>query len=221
MMLKSIGGFMKKIIILLCFLMLGKAALSADVEQAKDIEKVPSQIVLTGNLVFDWLDISQLQRDAVIEKYRTELFDENTVYKYKKKDFRAEYKNFLKDKDIKRHYMLVKEGVKETDSENLCGFYRKNLLISYAIQFKNDLRTVYYYDAMGNLRYVDKFSENYPNFPYMSKQYRANGTLVSAIYFMSHDMQYMYEDDKSFKGAWYKDKMFDRHAKQVLTRTNW
>lgn len=165
MMLKSIGGFMKKIIILLCFLMLGKPALSGDIEQAKDIEKVPSQIVLTGNLVFDWLDISQLQRDAVIEKYRTELFDENTVYKYKKKDFRAEYKNFLKDKDFKRHYMLVKEGVKETDSENLCGFYRKNLLISYAIQFKNDLRTVYYYDAMGNLRYVDKFSENYPNFP--------------------------------------------------------
>ena len=114
---------MKKIIILLCFLMLGKAALSADVEQAKDIEKVPSQIVLTGNLVFDWLDISQLQRDAVIEKYRTELFDENTVYNYKKKDFRAEYNDFLKDKDYKRHYMLVKNGVKETDNENLCGFY--------------------------------------------------------------------------------------------------
>ncbi len=221
MMLKNNEGFMKKIIFLLCVLLIGKAALSAEIEPAGDIEKVPSQIVLTGNLVFDWLDISQLQRDAVIEKYRAELFDDDTVYKYKKKDFRAEYKDFLKDKDFKRHYMLVKNGVKETDSENLCGFYRKNLLISYAIQYKKDLRTVYYYDAMGNLRYIDKFSENYPNFPYMSKQYRANGTLVSAIYFMSHDMQYMYEDDKSFKGAWYKDKMYDRHAKQVLTRTNW
>ena len=48
----------------------------------KKIEKIPSEIVLTGNLVFDWLDISQVERDAVIDKYQKELFDENTVYKY-------------------------------------------------------------------------------------------------------------------------------------------
>ena len=143
------------------------------------------------------------------------------VYKYNKKEFKTEYKNYLKDSDYKRHYMLVKNNVKETANENLCGFYRKNLLISYAVQYKNNLRTVYYYDALGNLRYIVKFSENYPNFPYMSKQYRANGTLVSAIYFMSHDMQYMYNNDATFQGAWYKDKMYNRHAKQVLTRTNW
>ncbi len=213
---------MKKLVILLCFLLVGKAALSADITPAKIINKVDKEIVLTGNLVFDWLDISQVERDAVIDKYQKELFGENTVYKYNKKEFRAEYKDYLKDKDYKRHYMLVQNGVKETDTENLCGFYyRNNLLISYAIQYKNDLRTVYYYDALGKLRYIDKFSENYPNFPYMSKQYRANGTLVSAIYFISHDMQYMYNDDKSFKGAWYKDKMYDRHAKQTLTRSNW
>ena len=213
---------MKKIVILLCFLLVGKAALSADITPAKIMNKVDQEIVLTGNLVFDWLDISQVERDAVIDKYQKELFGENTVYKYNKKEFRAEYKDYLKDKDYKRHYMLVQNGVKETDTENLCGFYyRNNLLISYAIQYKNDLRTVYYYDTLGKLRYIDKFSENYPNFPYMSKQYRANGTLVSAIYFISHDMQYMYNDDNSFKGAWYKDKMYDRHAKQVLTRSNW
>ena len=172
---------MKKFIILMCLLVLGKAGVAADIEPSKTVENVPSEIVLTGNLVFDWLDITQVERDAVIDKYKSELFDENTVYKYKKKDFRAEYKDFLKDKDYKRHYMLVRNGV----------------------------------------RYIDKFSENYPNFPYMSKQYRANGSLVSAIYFISHDMQYMYEEDQKFKGAWYKDKMYDRHAKQVLTRTNW
>ena len=133
---------MKKFVILLCLLILGKAALAADIAPAKVIEHVPSEIVLTGNLVFDWLDISQVERDAVIDKYQKELFDENTVYKYKKKEFRAEYKDYLKDKDFKRHYMLVQNGVKETDTENLCGFYYKNnLLISYAVQYKNDLRT--------------------------------------------------------------------------------
>lgn len=221
MIFKRNEGFMKKIVFLLCILILGKAALSEDLQQTVVKENTPAPIVLTGNLIFDWLDISQIQRDEVIEKYKSELFDEDTVYKYAKKDFRNDYKDYLKDDDYKRHYMLVSNNVTETDSENLCGFYKGKLLISYAVQYKNDLRTVYYYDAMGKLRYIDKFSQNYPNFPYMSKQYRANGTLVSAIYFMSHDMQYMYNDDGSFKGAWYKDKMYDRRAKQVLTRNNW
>ena len=212
---------MKKFAILLCVLILGKAALSADIPVTNVSDTTSKPVVLTGNLIFDWLDITQVDRDLAIEKYRTELFGGDTVYKFKKKEFRNEYKDFLKDIDYKRHYMLVKNNVKETDNENLCGFYKGNLLISYAIQYKNDLRSVYYYDALGNLRYVDKFSDNYPNFPYMSKQYKANGELVSAIYFMSHDMQYMYNNDTSFQGAWYKDKMYNRHAKQVLTRTNW
>lgn len=210
---------MKKFILIFLILLFGKVSLSADftaIEQAeKDVK------TLTANIIFDWLDISQIDRDAVIVKYQSELFEDDTVFKYKKKEFKKTYKNHLKDEDFKRHYMLVKNNVNETDEENLCGFYKGRTLISYAIQYKNDLKTVYYYDAFGKLRYVDKFSDNYPNFPYMSKQYRANGTLVSAIYFISHDMQYMYNKDKSFKGAWYKDKMYDRHAKQVLTRTNW
>ena len=214
---------MKKLVILTLLLMLGKTALSADLDTIPPEKNADeNSIVLTGELVFDWLDISQVKRDEAIDYYRSLLFDENTVYKYKRKVFREQYKDHLKDTKFKEHYMLVKNGVKETDTENLCGFYYKdNLLISYAIQYKADLKPVYYYDAYGHLRYIDKFSDNYPNFPYMSKQYRANGSLVSAIYFMSHDMQYMYESDKEFKGAWYKDKMYDRHAKQVLTRTNW
>lgn len=212
---------MKKFIILLCILMLGKAVLSEDLPETVVKENTPASVVLTGNLVFDWLDITQDGRDAVIEKYKKELFGEDTVYKFNKKEFRNEYKDYLRDSDYQRHYMLVSNNVKETDQENLCGFYRGKLLISYAVQYKNDLRTVYYYDALGKLRYIDKFSENYPNFPYTSKQYRANGTLVSAIYFISHDMQYMYNDDGSFRGAWYKEKMYNSRAKQILTRTNW
>ena len=210
---------MKRFLALLIFLLAGNIALSADLtEVLPDENNTP---VLTANIVFDWLDINQTDRDAFIAKYKNELFGEDTVYKYSKKEFKNDYKDFLKDKDYKRHYRLVVNNVKETNDENLCGFYRKNLLISYAVQYKNDLRTVFYYDVLGNLRYVDKLSKNYPNYPYMSKQYRVSGKLISAIYFMSHDMQYMYNSDMTFKGAWYKDKMYDRHAKQVLTRTNW
>jgi hypothetical protein len=210
---------MKKILFIVCLLLMLKPAYSEDLVNVNDT--TPSSIVLTGNLVFDWLDITQAGRDEVIERYKSELFGDDTVYKYNKKEFRNDYADFLKDEDYARHYMLVKNNVKETNDENLCGFYKGRVLISYAIQYKNDLKTVFYYDALGKLRYVDKFSSNYPNFPYMSKQYRANGTLVCAVYIISHDMQYMYNSDGSFKGAWYKDKMYDEHAKQILTRNNW
>ena len=138
--------------------MLGKVAISADFDQVVVKENTPASIVLTGNLVFDWLDITQTGRDAVIERYKSELFGDDTIYKYNKKEFKSEYKDFLKDADYERHYMLTKNDVKETDDENLCGFYRGKVLISYAVQYKHDLRTVYYYDALGHLRYIDKFA---------------------------------------------------------------
>lgn len=211
---------MKKFLILCLIFLLGNISYGSTL--LNDIlAEDSSPKVLTANIVFDWLDITQIDRDKAIEKYKSELFGEETILKYNKKEFRSEYKDFLKDSDFKRHYMLVKNNVKETDYENLCGFYKGRTLISYAVQYKKDLKTVYYYDALGHLRYIDKFSENYPNYPYMSKQYRSNGTLVSAIYFMSHDMQYMYGSDRSFTGVWYKEKMYNRHAKQVLTRSNW
>ena len=210
---------MKKIIAIFIILLVGKVSLCADFDTVT--QEDVKQPVLTANIVFDWLDIDQTGRDAVIEKYKSELFGADTVYKYKKKEFKSEYKDYLKDSDYVRHYRLVSNDVKETDDENLCGFYLGKTLYSYAVQYKNNLRTVYYYDALGHLKYIDRMSDNYPNYPYYSKHYRVNGTLVSAIYFMSHDMQYMYNSNGSFKGAWYKDKMYDRHAKHTLTRNNW
>ena len=198
-------------------LVFGSFAYSADFEQNESVETP----VITGGIEFDWLEIAQQDRDNIIAKYKSELFPENTVYKFTKKDFKEKYKDFLKDKDYQRHYMLVSNNVTETDDENLCGFYKGRLLISYAVQYKNDLRTVYYYDVLGNLRYVDNMSENYPNFPYSSKQYRVNGTLAGAISFESHDLQYVFNNNQTFKGVWYKDKMFNNKAKQIMTRTNW
>ena len=208
---------MKRFLLILVMLVFGSFAYSADFEQNESVETP----VITGGIEFDWLEITQQDRDSIIAKYKSELFPENTVYKFTKKDFKEKYKDFLKDKDYQRHYMLVSNNVTETDDENLCGFYKGRLLISYAVQYKNDLRTVYYYDVLGNLRYVDNMSENYPNFPYSSKQYRVNGTLAGAISFESHDLQYVFNNNQTFKGVWYKDKMFNNKAKQIMTRTNW
>ena len=91
----------------------------------------------------------------------------------------------------------------------------------YAIQYKNNIHNAFYYTAFGKLYYADVISDEYPNFPYYSMQYNRNGKLKSAIYFVSHDIQYMFGPDKEFQGIWYKEKMYDKNGKQTLTRSNW
>lgn len=200
---------MKKLFLLVALLVFG---LSVNAEG----------VTLTGEARFDWVDMTQIQRDSTIEYYRDILFGENSVNNYTKDEFKEEFKPFKKDENHKEHYMLARDNVKETKDANICSFYYKgNILIIYALQYKDNPRNVFYYDPYGHLKYVDVISENYPNFPYNSKQYKAGGKLVSAIYFTSKDMQYMYEPDGKFKGLWYKDKMYDRNGKQTVVRTNW
>ena len=131
----------------------------------------------------------------------------------------------MKDENYRAHYRQISAGRKETAEENMSGFFTKfrgqEILYSYAIQPKKDLRHVYYYSAKGNLAYVDDISENYPNFPYHSKQYRSNGKLAGVIYFETRNIQYMYAPNGKFKGIWFKDKMYDANGKELMTRTNW
>ena len=202
-------SLMKNLFLLLVILLLG---LSVNAEG----------ITLTGEARFDWVDMSQVQRDSTIEYYHDILFGEGSVNNYSKDEFKKEFEPFLRDENYKEHYMLAKDDVKETKDANICSFYyKKNILIIYALQYKDNPRNVFYYDPYGRLRYVDVIYENYTNFTYNSNQYKYKGKLVSAIYFTSKDMQYMYEPDGEFKGLWYKEKMYDRHGKQTVIRTNW
>lgn len=181
-----------------------------------------ADLMLQGEAQFDWVDISQVQRDENIEYYRSMVFGNDEPKSYKRKEFKAKYAEQRKDSERLKHYLKANAGLKESNDANLCAFFnKKKVLLIYAVQYKNNLQRVYYYDALGSLRYVDEISDNYPNFPYYSKQYTRNGKLVSAIYFISKDMQYMYEPDGEFKGLWYKDKMYDRRGKQTVSRSNW
>lgn len=211
---------MKKIFILLCFILTCSNVVAT--ETANFYTEGTSSIVLEAQAEFDWVDMSQIERDTQIQEYKDILFDYDIIKKYSKKEFKEKYSDFLKDKNWKEHYRLAILGVKQTENANICAFFfKKDILLVYALQYKENPYNVYYYNAYGNLQYVDEISENYPNFPYSSKQYRKNGKLISAIYFTSHDTQYMYEADGEFNGLWHKDKMYDKNGKQKVTRTNW
>lgn len=180
---------------------------------------------IEASVTFDWVNMNQVQRDEKIDLYKTQLFGTENKFSIKRKEFRNTYKDFLKDANVKTHYRLISNGAKETKEYNLSGFFRnfrgEPILYSYAIQPKSDLRHVYYYSALGGLAYVDDISDNYPNFPYHTKQYRANGKLAGGVYVESHDVQYIFKPNGKFKGVWYKEKMYDEKGKEIMTRTNW
>lgn len=192
-------------------------------KQEQPASNYETQKTLEADVVFDWLDISREKREENIEQFRSLLFDENSskVY-FEKGEFKKHFASYLKDKDFKHHYMLTNNGVTEDEEAKYCAFYyKKNTLVMYAIQYKNNPKNAFYYTAFGKLYYADIMSDEYPEFPYTSMQYDRKGNLKSAIYFVTKDMQYMFGKDKEFQGIWYKDKMYDKNGNQTLTRTNW
>ncbi len=178
---------------------------------------------LEASITFDWLDISQAQRDEQIQNYKNLLFDNNSSkISFTKDEFKQQFGKFSKDREYKYHYMLTNNGVTEDEDAKYCAFYyKKNTLVMYAIQYKDNPKRAFYYTAFGKLYYTDVMSDEYPNFPYTSMQYDRKGNLKSAIYFISKDLQYMYGPEKDFQGIWYKDKMYDKNGKQILTRSTW
>lgn len=225
--MKTGVNFMKKILLfLICILFFGNIAKAEDMSiQAQNsfsANGAEDSIPLQAEITFDWFDISMVKREEIVENYKNIIFSDDEVYKYKRKEFRNHFNDFLRDKDYKEHYRLASNGVLDTGYAKLCAFfYKKDILVIYALQYKNRMKNAFYYDAFGRLRFVDVMEGNYPDFPYWSKQYTSNGKMISAIYFVSKDIQYMYAPDGEFQGVWYKDKMFNIDAKQVLTRTNW
>ena len=171
---------------------------------------------------FDWISKSQLQRDENIAQIQNIILGDSIVTKYDKKAFRADNAAFLKDADNLKNYDEIRSGKQDDDKKKYCGFYIGNhFLIAYGIQDKINMKNIYYYDAMGNLRWLDTFSDNYPSFPYTAYQYNSNGKLIALYYYISDSDQYVFGPDKFFLGRWYKEKLYNKRAKVIMTRSSY
>lgn len=192
---------------------------------SEPIVETPIQIgdakPLEIGVTFDWISKTQLQRDENIKEIQSILFADTTTLKYSKKEFKQKYESFLKNRNFLNDYDEISKGKKEDADKYYCGFYAGKLMIAYGIQYKNNMKNIYYYDAMGNLRWADIFSDNYPKYPCWSYQYYRNGDLVAAYYFVSKDDQYIFGPNMKFKGRWFKEKLYNRNAKVIMTRTNY
>ena len=171
-----------------------------------------------ADIQYDWINKSEVEKEAIISEVRDIIFEDEIV---KKEGLKQELKEKIKDKNHWDNYFAASAGYKEYKDNNISAFYYKNQknIYMYALQDKNDVSKIYYYDALGKLRYVDFVYGEYPDYPYYSVQYKVTGVPVSAIYFVSKDTQYLYEPDGTFKGVWYKHNLYDKHSKVILKRT--
>jgi len=177
--------------------------------------------IFIADIQYDWIDKSTLEKEEIITEIRDLMFTDNNFEKLPK--LKNEFKDRKKDKNYREHYIAASSGLKEYGDYNISAFYYKKQkhIYMYALQDKKDISNLFYYDALGNLRYVDYIKGEYPEGPYYAFQYRVNGTPVSAIYYVSKNTQYVYEPDGTFKGVWFKHKLYDGHSKVILTRTTY
>ena len=177
--------------------------------------------IFIADIQYDWINKTEVEKEAIISEVHDIIFENESLNKIE--DFKSQFKDLTKDKNYREHYLAASAGYKEYKDYNISAFYFKKQkhIYMYALQNKKDLSKSYYYDALGNLRYVDFNFGEYPDYPYYTIQYRISGEPVSAIYYVSKDNQYLYEPDGTFKGVWYKHNLYDRKSKVILTRTTY
>ena len=177
--------------------------------------------VYIADINYDWINKTELEKEAVISEVKDILFENGELST--KSELKSQFNNKLKDKDYKEHYLVASAGRKEYKDYNISAFYYKKQkhIYMYALQEKKDISKIFYYDALGKLRYVDFINGEYPDYPYSSIQYKINGEPISAIYYVSKENQYLYNPDGTFKGVWYKHNLYDKHSKVILTRTSY
>lgn len=204
-----LGGLMKKFLYLLIAFFVSTSFVYANYND-----------VFIADIQYDWIDKQMMEKEAIIEEVRDIIFESELPVI---KDFKKQFKDRVQDKEYKEHYIAASAGLKEYKDYNISAFYYKKQkhIYMYAIQDKKDLSKSYYYDALGNLRYIDFNFGEYPEYPYYTYQYKVSGKPVSAIYYVAKDIQYLYEPDRMFTGVWYKHNLYDKHSKVILTRTSY
>ena len=161
-----------------------------------------------------WVNLRQTERDAKIRYYKGMLFGNGLATSIDKETFKKEYRGRMLDIRNDKNYKLLADNVNETYDNFIEGYYKEytdaNVLQEYAIQPKNDVLHIFYYNADGTLAHMNDILGPYPNFPYVSRQYNKNGKLTRITYFDSKDTRYIYDGKGHFKGHWYKGELYNK-----------
>ncbi len=175
--------------------------------------------VYIADIQYDWINKTEVEKEAIVSEIHDIIFKNEDFIP--SKDIKTDFKEKIKDKSHLDNYYAASANYKELGENNISAFYFRNQkhIYMYALQNKKDLSKIFYYSALGKLKYIDFVYGEYPDYPYYSIQYRLSGKPVSAIYFVSKDTQYLFAPDGTFTGVWYKHNLYNKKSKIILTRT--
>lgn len=177
--------------------------------------------IYIADIKYDWINKTEIEKDSIISEIHDIMFKDGELEK--KEYLKSEFKDFIKDKNRKQHYLKASAGHKECEKHNLSASYYKKQkhIYMYTLQNKKDFSKTFYYDALGKLRYIDFVYGEYPEYPYYVYQYNTSGKPISAIYYVSNDTQYLFEPNGTFTGLWYKHNLYNQKSKIIQTRTTY
>ena len=177
-----------------------------------------SSKTLKGGVSLAWDNLTQTEITEDINNVRRKIFDGKEISDKDKKDFKQRIKSFRKDSDRKSNLYYATAGGGELPDRIVVPFFYKKYLLAYGIIYKKDLRTCYYYNALGKLFSVEELEKDYGDFPVTSYQYKTNGTLEAVVYNISEVDQYMYKPDKTFTGRWFEENYYNGKGEVKVTR---
>lgn len=169
---------------------------------------------LKGGVGLNWPLLSQEERAKAINYYRDLLFKD-----VKQKIDMEKFKPHEKDPNVRINRNALKKDIRNLGERELAGFYLfGKILVIYGVKYMEDKDHIYYYNAMGNLEYVDILNKPHKEYPYAAYKYDDDGEFTEASYYISEYDQYIFDEDGDFKGRWYHEKFYDKKAKIIMSR---
>lgn len=126
-------------------------------------------------------------------------------------DYMLAQNNFV-DKERNANYFALLKGKTNLNDRMLALFSDG----SYAINYKNDLKHVWYYDKDGTLINIEVRTSL--EFPYGSYKYDCDGTLVNMSLKVSKDETFIFSPLGELLGHWIGDNCYDENGDIVMTR---
>ena len=98
--------------------------------------------IYIADIQYDWINKTQVEKEAIINEIKDIIFVDGEIQK--KENLKQELKEFMQDKEYKKHYIAASAGLKECGEYNISAFYYKNQthIYMYALQDKKDLSKI-------------------------------------------------------------------------------
>jgi len=158
---------------------------------------------------FDISNLSNSERFDYVKTIKNDVFSENGIYKLESPEFKQLIKEHKKDKNFPENYYAAQSGYTYFKENNLSSMFtpKMDVMYMYSVQSRNNLRIIYYYSILGNLKYIEFLYGNYPNYPYYVRKYARCGKLNTTIYNVDERTEIKFNKDGSSATINYKGKI--------------